>query len=468
MLAVASTIGFALSWPPVVAILFIFIGIYRMVNILKLQIGIANEHQLRATSRRSSLWLISAQIILFIVYSLNPGLGLSGFQITVFAVSVEIFVALLLIYCTRRSLQRMHLPSLSHGIAHRELPTVTVAIPARNESEELKLCLETLVRSNYPKLEIIVLDDCSQNKRTPEIIRQFAHSGVRFLAGKTPPDNWLAKNFAYQQLFEEANGEYLLFCGVDTRFNDKTITRIIEGMIAEKKDMISIMPSNQPVHKSLLGLMIQPVRYAWEISLPRVWSKRPPVLSTCWVAKVEAIHRHGGFGAVKRTLLPERFLARALQQSNSYAFYRDDPQVGLSCLKQESEQLDTALRTRYPQFYKKIELVCLATLLELVVLATPLATFIYAMLTKNWSILIASAAGFSLMSIWYFYICTLTYRKAFKSILFVPFMPSAAIMTDSLILNRSMWNYEFSEVIWKGRNICIPVMQVYPELPKLK
>jgi hypothetical protein len=30
-----------------------------------------------------------------------------------------------------------------------------------------------------------------------------------------------------------------------------------------------------------------------------------------------------------------------------------------------------------------------------------------------------------------------------------------------------MWQYEFGEVIWKDRNICIPIMQVVPELPKI-
>jgi hypothetical protein len=39
---------------------------------------------------------------------------------------------------------------------------------------------------------------------------------------------------------------------------------------------------------------------------------------------------------------------------------------------------------------------------------------------------------------------------------------------DMAILHYSMWQYEFSEVDWKGRNICVPAMHVIPHLPKLQ
>jgi hypothetical protein len=38
---------------------------------------------------------------------------------------------------------------------------------------------------------------------------------------------------------------------------------------------------------------------------------------------------------------------------------------------------------------------------------------------------------------------------------------------DVAVMQRSMWLYEFSEVIWKGRNVCLPVMHVTPHLPKV-
>jgi hypothetical protein len=42
--------------------------------------------------------------------------------------------------------------------------------------------------------------------------------------------------------------------------------------------------------------------------------------------------------------------------------------------------------------------------------------------------------------------------------------PFAAIY-DICMLNYSMWQYEFGEVIWKDRNVCIPIMGVTDKLP---
>jgi hypothetical protein len=44
-------------------------------------------------------------------------------------------------------------------------------------------------------------------------------------------------------------------------------------------------------------------------------------------------------------------------------------------------------------------------------------------------------------------------------------MPVAFVL-DIAMLHISMWQYEFSNIQWKGRNVCIPVMQVEPRLPK--
>jgi len=41
------------------------------------------------------------------------------------------------------------------------------------------------------------------------------------------------------------------------------------------------------------------------------------------------------------------------------------------------------------------------------------------------------------------------------------------LLYDLTLLHISMWKYEFSEVDWKGRNVCIPAMHVIPHLPKI-
>ncbi len=57
---------------------------------------------------------------------------------------------------------------------HDGAPSVSIIIPVRNRPEEIRACLTSLSKLNYPaeKIEIIVVDDCSSDA-TPEVIREF-------------------------------------------------------------------------------------------------------------------------------------------------------------------------------------------------------------------------------------------------------------------------------------------------------
>jgi hypothetical protein len=75
-----------------------------------------------------------------------------------------------------------------------------------------------------------------------------------------------------------------------------------------------------------------------------------------------------------------------------------------------------------------------------------------------------SALSVVLLTNFYRRIVTLTYRHRFINSFWL--LPVAGVY-DVGLLNYSMWQYEFNEVIWKSRNVCIPVMHVVPTLPKV-
>ena len=80
-----------------------------------------------------------------------------------------------------------------------------------------------------------MLDDCSQEKRHTGDYPRIRPRWRPFIAGKAPPGQWLAKNYAYAQLAEAANGEVLLFCGVDTRFEPESLTRTRHGPCSKNR-----------------------------------------------------------------------------------------------------------------------------------------------------------------------------------------------------------------------------------------
>ena len=86
------------------------------------------------------------------------------------------------------------------SIAHPP-PRISILIPARNEVDRLRPCLSTLSDSDYPILEILVLDDHSTD-RTAELIQQRAKGDprIRLLSGKPLPEGWVGKPWACHQL----------------------------------------------------------------------------------------------------------------------------------------------------------------------------------------------------------------------------------------------------------------------------
>jgi glycosyltransferase involved in cell wall biosynthesis len=418
---------------------------------------------LKRVSLVSSLSLLVLQLVVIGLttidaFSLLDWLYLSAAAQTAFAL-VLLLSALRNLRTTRPKLPATH-------YADRDLPTLTVAIPARNETDDLEACLVSLTQSNYPKLEIIVLDDCSQNRRTPEIMRQFAHDGVRYLSGKVPPDEWLAKNYAYYQLEQEANGELLLFCGVDARFESQTLRLLVETLLAKKKTMLSVIPANVvPTRWSLESLMVQPGRYAWELSLPRRLLNRPPVLSTCWLINTKALALAGGLPAVRRKNSVESYFARQTAiGSDGYAFIQSTPEIGLLSKKSFNEQRMTAVRTRYPQLHRRPELVGLLSLTELFIVSGPFVLALHGLIERQWILLGMSLVNVVLLNVFFSKVVNLTYRRfLLRGCWLLPFV----ILYDIVLLNYSMWQYEFGEIIWKGRNVCLPVMRAIPQLPKV-
>jgi hypothetical protein len=438
--------------------LIMFFSVYRIINLLRILENRLQARQLYLVSQRTSYWLIFAQAVVGSAAGLSAHYSVLTLHWLYAMGTAQLLGAAVLLASTRRHLRTTLPPANAEHLADKDLPTLSVLVPARNETEDLEACLRSLTASDYPKLEILVLDDCSQNRHTPQIIKDYAHTGVRFIAGEQPPKQWLAKNYAYRQLTEEANGELLLFCGVDTRFEPGSLRAMVEIMLAKQKRMISLIPRNsRPKRWHLQPFFVQPARYAWELSLPRRLFRRPPVLSTCWLITGEELRHAGGFGAAAHSVSVESFFAKhAIGHDDGYSFLQSTEAIGLLSAKSLSEQRATAVRVRYPQLHRHPELVALTSLAQFFFLIAPFGLFVTAFLLGNLALAVLGGTASFLVAGSFALIVDLTYRRVLAmGLLALPF----AAAYDIGLLNYSMWQYEFREVIWKGRNVCLPLQQ---------
>lgn len=454
--------GVLLAWRPnVFTVLIAAVCAYRVINLLRIGEGRMHQQYLKRTTRRTSLVLAICLVAIFVIWNLWSGIGLRSDIVLILLAGMQFVTALAMLLITIRTVIKTRPARPSKNYADRDLPSVTVAIPARNETGDLAQCLQTVIASDYQKLEILVLDDSSQDD-TPAIIREFAQDGIRFIPGDPPRENWLAKNQAYKKLTQEATGQFILFCGVDVRFDSRTIRELVTRALSKNKRMISLLPKR---FDSGLGIaVIQPMRYWWEIALPRRFFDRPSALSTCWLIEKSAIKQAGGFESVSRTILPESYFARELIKEDAYSFMRTDTDLQLQTVKKFTEQLDTAVRTRYPQLRKRPENVLLLTITELIFLLGPFIAALSALWTSfGIQHILAILACASLIAVHSLIITVTNPANWWLSLVNLPLVT----MADIAISHVSMWKYEFSEVIWKGRDVSFPVMHVVPHLPPI-
>ena len=121
-------------------------------------------------------------------------------------------------------------------------PSISIIFAARDEEEKLRAALETLVAIDYPKLEIVAVDDRSADA-TGRILDEFATRNARLrpVHVRELPSGWLGKPHALQRGYETASGEWLLFTDADVRFRPDALRRAITLAQNRKLDHLTLL-----------------------------------------------------------------------------------------------------------------------------------------------------------------------------------------------------------------------------------
>jgi chlorobactene glucosyltransferase len=334
----------------------------------------------------------------------------------------------------------------------KELPTVSVCIPARNEDHALEDCLVSVLASTYPKLEVLVLDDCSQDK-TSQIVRSFAHDGVRFIQGEPPSDSWLGKNQAMQTLAEQATGDFILFTDVDTRLSTTSIAQLINYTLDTKMEMVAILPQDRLSLQP--GALFGTLRYFWQMVLP-ITRHRVPVAGQAWLMNANKLRDLGSFKSVAHKVVPQGRFARQLATQGTYRFIASSSGLGITTAKKWSSLVESALRVLYPTYHRQ-PVAALGVILAIGVLQLApmvLAVWLLAVGGHTWLLLFCGLTS-ALIFVNYALVLQRSHpRSWFIGMLLLPFV----VVQEAALILVSMLKYEFGEVTWKGRNICYPVI----------
>ena len=121
--------------------------------------------------------------------------------------------------------------------------SVSILIPARNEEGSIEASVRAALASLGVELEVIVLDDHSEDG-TAEIVGRIVpgDARVRLVSAPPLPGGWCGKQFACSVLAQEASKSTLCFIDADVRLAPDGLTRMIEAMRTRKASVMSGFP----------------------------------------------------------------------------------------------------------------------------------------------------------------------------------------------------------------------------------
>jgi Glycosyl transferase family 2 len=157
-----------------------------------------------------------------------------------------LIAALWVIQGIRAIIGMARLPWLSDvpPLSSANAPMISVIFAARDEEEKLPAALATLLAQDYPRFEIIAVNDRSQD-RTSAILHESArtHPNLFVTDVDNLPAGWLGKPHALVEGFSRSRGEWIVFTDADVHFAPDVLSRAVALATKRQWDHLSLFAS---------------------------------------------------------------------------------------------------------------------------------------------------------------------------------------------------------------------------------
>jgi chlorobactene glucosyltransferase len=194
-------------------------------------------------------------------------------------------------------------------------PSVSVLVPARNESAVIAGTVEAWLAQEYTDFELLILDDNSSDS-TAEIAQASARGDprLRVLAGAPLPEGWKGKSWACHQLAEAARGDLLLFTDADVTWQPGALSALVGEVGRSRADLLSVWPK-QITHTWAERLVVPLMGFVFLGYLPILavhyvpWPVFSAAIGQCLVIRRPAYQAIGGHASVREALVEDMALA---------------------------------------------------------------------------------------------------------------------------------------------------------------
>ena len=242
--------------------------------------------------------------------------------LTVLAVAIaSTWVAIVIVFlngCRKRSSLQLTADS-DHA---NGLPKLSIVVAARNESECIETCIESLFRQDYPDFEVVAVNDRSTDE-TGEILDRLAEkfSGrMRVVHVKSLPAGWFGKPHALDAGMRVVTGDLVCFTDADCKFLTPSAFRATaQEMLSKEIDFISIAAkyTMDTMREAVIVPCCAEGLFAW-LRPERVSDPRWPdafANGAFIMTRRAPFERIGGWGSVRNKISEDLELARTAKRN---------------------------------------------------------------------------------------------------------------------------------------------------------
>jgi len=196
-------------------------------------------------------------------------------------------------------------------------PLLSAIVPARNEVHNIERCARSILASDYPALELIIVDDHSTDG-TGELAREIAAADPRVRVVTPPPlpDGWFGKQWACTTGASAARGDILAFFDADTHQTPDFLGRAVNVIRENGADMFTGMGAQEMgsfweriVQPQVFSMML--LRYGGTERMNRSRRAEEKIANgQCILITRAAYDEMGGHAAVRQFVAEDMALAQ--------------------------------------------------------------------------------------------------------------------------------------------------------------
>lgn len=378
-------------------------------------------------------------------------------------ISLSLIIWIYLVFCRGNFwLCNQYLEDLPLSL--KKQPQVTVIIPARNEAENITVCLQSLLNQDYQGiLNIILVDDQSEDN-TAKIAQKIAEENhyqnqFMIIKGKDLPLGWSGKLWAMSQGILWAkkylNTDYFLFTDADIKHSTNNLSQLLAKAEKNNLDLVSLMVKLRCEsfwEKLLIPAFIFFFQKLYPFPLVNnINHKVAAAAGGCILIRETALTRIGGIEALKEALIDDCTLAslvkKTLPVNHGIWLGLTNTTISLRSYDSLKPIWNMVARTAFTQLNYSLLLLIGTILGMFITYLVPFFILIFAIFTNNLLLILFAFITLFLMALSYY-----PTIKLYQLPLFYCFLLPVIVLFYSLMtIDSGLRHWKGKGGQWKGR-----------------